>query len=80
MSPMVWLLGEKDRSAPNRMTILKLRDMIEEGRPCELIVFPGADHSMLVFREEGGKRVYTGYAKDYFITKVDRARHLCGLD
>ncbi len=77
--PMVWLLAEMDESAPNRKTIPKLRKMIARGKPYELIVFPGADHSMLVFREGERGRVYTGYASDYFTTLVDRARRLSGL-
>ena len=76
--PMVWLLGEKDESAPNELTIPKLREMIAEGKPYELIVFPDADHSMLLFHEEGETRAYTGYAVDYFTTQLDRARRLSG--
>lgn len=79
-TPVVWLLGEMDESAPNKATIAKIKEMSAEGKRHELILFPGADHSMLVFREEDGERVYTGYAEDYFTTQVDRARRLSGLD
>lgn len=77
--PMVWLLGGKDESAPNELTIPKLREMISDGWPYELVVFPEADHSMLLFREEDGGRVYTGYARDYFSTQVDWAGRLSNM-
>lgn len=80
-TPVAWLLAEEDGIAPNKLTIPKLREMIAAGRPFELVVFPGADHSMLLFREdEKLGRVYTGYAPHYFTTEVDRARRFSGLD
>jgi hypothetical protein len=75
----VWLLGELDESAPNLLTIPALRDLRARGKPVELNVFPGADHGMLVFREEDGQRVYTGYAKGYWPAGVEAARRLSGL-
>ena len=77
--PMVWILGGKDRGAPNAKTIETLRRLIDDGRPYELILFPDADHGMVEFTEKDGARTYTGYAKDYFTTSVDRARRLSGL-
>jgi len=77
--PIVWLLGEKDESAPNELTIPKIRGFIERGKPHELVIFRGADHSMLIFEEHEGERVYTGYAPDYFETQVYWARRLSGL-
>jgi len=78
--PMVWILGGKDESAPNQLTIPKLRAYRAEGKPYELILFPDAAHGMLEFREEEGVRMYTGYATDYFRTEVGKARELSGLD
>ena len=71
--PMSWFLGEEDASAPNRLTIPRLRRLEAEGRPVELTVFPGADHAMLLFREDGGAREYTGYAPGYFEAEVEAA-------
>jgi len=77
--PMVWLLGEEDETAPNERTISTLRGMIDEGKPFEVVLFPEADHSMLIFHDIDGERVYTGYAADYFTTETDRVRRLSDL-
>lgn len=71
--PMTWLLGGADRSAPNEGTIATLRTLEAEGLPYELLVFPGTDHSMLVFDEEDGRRIYTGYAPGYHRAEVEAA-------
>lgn len=78
-TPMAWLLGGKDLSAPNAQTITKLRALIKEGKPLELLVFPDADHGMLIFDEQDGKRVYTGYAPDYFRMEVAAANKFTRL-
>ena len=79
--PMLWLLGEKDSSAPNELTIPKLRKFIDAGKPFELVVFRGAEHSMLLFEnKEKSGRVYTGYAPEYFTTQITRARRFSGLE
>lgn len=77
--PMVWLLAEQDRSAPNAQTIEKLRTLAEAGKPYRLILFPDADHGMLTFEEQGGHREYTGYAPGYFQAEVEAARRLAGM-
>lgn len=68
-TPMVWLLAQEDRSAPNEQTIAKLRAM-EDRRPIELIVFENADHGMVTFDELNGERVVTGYAAGYFQAEI----------
>jgi dienelactone hydrolase len=78
--PTVWLLGEKDESAPNELTIPALNGLQAEGKPIELVVFPGADHGMILYREEDGRRVYTGYSPGYWPTEVGVARRLSGLE
>jgi dienelactone hydrolase len=77
--PMVWFLGEADESAPNELTLPKLRRWSAQGKPYELVLFPDADHGMLLFDEEDGQRVYTGYVPTYFAMEVARARALLGL-
>jgi hypothetical protein len=72
--PMVWFLGEADESAPNELTIPRLRRLQDLGKPYELILFPDTDHSMLVFDEHDGERIYTGYAPGYFREEVEHAR------
>lgn len=71
--PMAWFLGDADESAPNELTIPRLRRLRESGKPYELTVFPGADHGMLVFEEHDGLRDYTGYAPGYFRAEVETA-------
>jgi pimeloyl-ACP methyl ester carboxylesterase len=78
--PMVWILGGADESAPNELTIPKLRRYQKEGKPYELVIFPNAAHGMLEFHEKDGTRLYTGYAKGYFTTEVGKARALTGLE
>lgn len=75
-TPMVWLLAQEDRSAPNEQTIAKLRALEDDGRPIELIVFENADHGMVTFDEVNGERVFTGYAPGYFQAEVDAVRRL----
>jgi len=77
--PSLWLLAEKDRSAPSAETRAALDTLRAGGRPCRTILFPGADHTMLVFREENGARVYTGYHPDYYRTEAEMVARLAGL-
>jgi len=77
--PMAWFLGEADESAPNELTIPTLRRLRESGKPYELILFPDADHTMLIFDERDGERIYSGYAPGYFRAEVEHARRLAGL-
>jgi len=78
-TPMVWLLGGKDRSAPNAKSIPKLRALIIEGKPLELVLFPDADHGMLIFDERDGERSYTGYEPEYFRTEVAAVKKLTNI-
>lgn len=75
-TPMVWLLAQEDRSAPNEQTVAKLRAMEGDGRPIELIVFENADHGMVTFDEVNGERVATGYAAGYFQAEIAAVRNL----
>jgi dienelactone hydrolase len=68
--PMLWLLASADESAPNELTIPKLRKLRDAGRPIDVIVYDGADHGMLLFNEVDGQRQYTGYASGYFSAEV----------
>ncbi len=76
-SPMVWLLAEADESAPVELTLPALERLRAAGKPYELTVYPGADHSMLRFVEnDDGERSYTGYVPGYFAAEVEAARRL----
>ena len=75
-TPMVWLLAQEDRSAPNKQTVAKLRAMEDDGRPIELIVFENADHGMVTFDEVNGERVVTGYAAGFFQAEIAAVRKM----
>jgi pimeloyl-ACP methyl ester carboxylesterase len=72
-TPMLWILGGRDGSAPNQFTIPRLRAYADQGKPYRLVVFPEADHTMLLFEEVDGARRYTGYVPEYFRTEVEGA-------
>lgn len=78
--PMLWLIGGDDIEAPNEATIAAIQQLAARGKPFELVVYPGADHGIVLFEEKDGERVYTGYAPDYFQKKVDWMRHQAWLD
>jgi uncharacterized protein len=43
----LWLLGGRDRQAPNAKTQLILRQLQQRGRPIAVAVFPRADHGLI---------------------------------
>jgi len=68
--PMLWLIAGDDIEAPNEVTIATIQQLGARGKPFELVVYPGADHGIVLFEEKDGERVYTGYAPGYFAKKV----------
>lgn len=78
--PVVWMVAEKDRSAPNGHTLAEVRRRIEAGEPVHLRVFEGVDHGFAIFVEaEDGTRRYGNYHPDFFRTEVEWARRLSHL-
>lgn len=77
--PMLWLIAGDDIEAPNETTLAVLKQLAARGKPFETIVYPGADHGILLFEEKDGERVYTGYAPGYFPKKVEWIRRQAGL-
>lgn len=78
--PMTWFLAQEDSSAPNRLTIPKLEALRSAGKPYDLVIYPGADHGMLMFEEDDDGRRYTGYAPGYFRAEVESALKWLGAD
>ena len=72
--PMLWLIGGDDIEAPNETTIAVLKQLAAKGKPFELVIYPGADHGIVLFEEKDGERVYTRYAPGYFPKKIDWIR------
>jgi uncharacterized protein len=64
--PMLWVLGGKDTSAPNEVTIAELERLRAAGKPIDLKIYPTADHGIVEFEEKDGERVYTRYSPGYF--------------
>ena len=54
----LWLLGGRDRQAPNAGTQAFLRDLQRQGRDVEVVVFPLADHGLIQsVRQADGREV-----------------------
>lgn len=65
--PVLWLLAGSDAEAPSDTTLAILQERRSRGQDIDIIVYPGADHGMRLFRTgEDGERVYTGYVPAYF--------------
>lgn len=77
--PMLWLIGGDDIEAPNETTIATLRQLRAKGKPFEMVVYPHADHGILLFDEKDGERVYTRYAPGYHEKRVEWILKQVGL-
>lgn len=77
--PQVWLIAEKDSSAPNEFTLAELRRRVDRGEPITLRVFENTDHGFLMFEERDAVRVYGNYHPDYFRTEVSWVLRLAGV-
>ena len=69
-TPMVWLLGAEDRSAPNARTLEILEELARSGRRQAVFLFEGADHGIVLFQRAGGERTATRFHPEYLRTKV----------
>jgi dipeptidyl aminopeptidase/acylaminoacyl peptidase len=78
--PLLWMVGGKDEEAPPEITLATLRRLQAGGRPVEVELFPDADHGILEFEVQDGRRVYTRYAPGYFRKQVDWVRRQVGLE
>jgi hypothetical protein len=68
--PMLWLLAGDDITAPPRLTLEHLAQLRNSGHKIQTIVFPHADHGLVEYRIENGRRVHVKYADGYFTTMV----------
>jgi uncharacterized protein len=64
--PMLWLLAGDDITAPPRLTLEHLAQLRKSGHSIQTIVFPHADHGLVEYRIENGRRVRVKYADGYF--------------
>lgn len=73
--PQLWALGGQDVDAPVAATVKRVRNLIDEGYPITLAVFPNAEHGMTEFEmSSGGERTSTRYTPGYFQMLIDFAR------
>ncbi len=77
--PQIWLIAREDREAPPEETLRRLEVLRGEGRPIRLRVFPGADHGMVVYRQQGLERTVTAYHPDYLRVLVEEMQRAWGL-
>lgn len=65
--PQLWILAGADREAPTALTIDRLHALQREGRPIELVAFPGTDHGIVEFVDNpDGTRTVQRVADGYF--------------
>lgn len=68
----LWVIAEKDRVAPGRVTRDRLAMLQSEGLPITTAVFPDTDHGMLEFVEHiDGTRTYTRFTDGFFRLMAD---------
>lgn len=73
-TPQLWVLGGQDLEAPSAETSSRLRQLIAQGRPITLAIYPKAEHGMTEFEAEpNGERVSTRFAPGYFTMMRDFA-------
>jgi len=71
----LWILGEDDLEAPCAPTAHRLKELIAQGRPITLAIFPRAEHGIYEFETKPeGERDDTRNADGYFAMMRDFAR------
>ena len=75
-TPQLWILGEDDIEAPSAETASRLRELIAQGRPITLAVFPHADHGIYEYETDAdGKRTSTRNSNGYYTMMRDFIRN-----
>jgi pimeloyl-ACP methyl ester carboxylesterase len=65
--PQLWMLAAEDTEAPHETTLAHLQRLKRTGVPVEVVVFPHADHGMIVVEQTPeGPRLTGRTAKGYF--------------
>jgi hypothetical protein len=77
-APMLWMIAGEDLEAPNEVTIDRMQQLRQAGRPVEVIIFPNTDHGIRQFEVKNGQRLTTGYAPGYFQAETDWLRRQAG--
>jgi len=75
-TPQLWILGEDDIEAPSAETASRLRELIAQGRPITLAVFPHADHGIYEYETDAdGQRTSTRNSNGYYTMMRDFIRN-----
>ncbi|RPD83662.1 alpha/beta hydrolase [Luteimonas sp. 100069] len=64
--PQLWVIAGDDRQAPNVETLRRLRALQAGGRPLDLAVFPGTDHGIYEYEQDGDDRIMLRNPDGYF--------------
>lgn len=78
-TPMLWLIAEDDIEAPPEITIEVLQRLRAKGKPYQTIVFPGADHGIIEYRETSSGREPIRYGSGFMHSMVTWLREQTGL-
>ena len=74
-TPQLWILGEDDTDAPSAVTAQRLRELIAQGRPLNLAIYPHAGHGIYEYETTAdGERVSTRNSDGYFLMMRDFIR------
>jgi uncharacterized protein len=69
--PSLWIFGGDDHSMPTEWTLRELRRLEQQGAPIEVVVYPEADHGIVLYDTSGEQRRFVGYPPSYMPTMVD---------
>lgn len=74
-TPQLWILGADDIDAPSAETTRRLRDLQRDGKPIDVVVYPGAEHGMYEFvTDEKGERLSTRQPRTYLPLMAEYAK------
>ena len=69
--PSLWIFGGDDHSMPTGWTLRELERLAAKGAPIETVVYPEADHGIVLYDRSGEERRFAGYPPSYMPTIVD---------
>lgn len=72
----LWVFAEEDREAPIDLTLERLQQLQQKGKPIHIYVFPNTDHGMWEYRlDQQGKRRRTQVTQGFYELLADWAKN-----
>ena len=65
-APQFWMIAADDSEAPPAETLSRLKLLQSEGRPIDVVVYPGADHGMVLSGTDHPELAQTAHVQDYY--------------